>query len=359
MEESEQRELLAWVNDKAGKLWPGTMIERIVALKGDASERRFWRAALQPATAGRPASAVIVDLGPEDLPRYVRALRMLPEGAPEPPYLNLHRFLQGIGAPVPRIYYASPGCRRLLVEDAGDRSLARAAAERTAEAADLYRLAIDELLRLHVEGTARLGPQCIASRLAYDERLFRFELAEFEQYAASRLWPGAGLQAIAPELDALAKRLGSLPRVFSHRDYHGYNLFLKPGDGLTILDFQDALLAPRSQDLAVLLTTRDAAAVIEPALEARLLYYYLAGLARRGFELSSVEEFFDSYRLCVIQHALKAIGRFLWLEAQGRGAYRRFVPYAVAQARRALDGRCDLPGLGRLLDRPPRLDVGA
>ena len=71
-------------------------------------------------------------------------------------------------------------------------------------------------------------------------------------------------KVIAPELDRIAAALGRLPRVFSHRDYHGHNLYLQAhGDSdpsLRVIDFQDALMAPCAQDLAVLLTTRDTVA---------------------------------------------------------------------------------------------------
>jgi aminoglycoside/choline kinase family phosphotransferase len=47
----------------------------------------------------------------------------------------------------------------------------------------------------------------------------------------------------------------------------------------------------------------------------------------------------------VLQHALKVIGRFIKLERQGKHGYAGFVPYALAQARRALSR---LDGLTKL-----------
>jgi aminoglycoside/choline kinase family phosphotransferase len=40
--------------------------------------------------------------------------------------------------------------------------------------------------------------------------------------------------------------------------------------------------------------------------------------------------------LCVLQHALKVIGRFNALERQGKTGYTAFIPHAAAQARRML-----------------------
>ena len=116
-----------------------------------------------------------------------------------------------------------------------------------------------------------------------------------------------------------------------------------------MIDFQDALMAPAAQDLAVLLTTRDAANVITRDMENRLLDYYLAGRARRSEPIDSRAEFLESYRLCVIQHALKMIGAFTRLERQGRTGYAPFIPYCVAQARRMLAQGADFPLLKRAL----------
>ena len=147
------------------------------------------------------------------------------------------------------------------------------------------------------------------------------------------------MSALAPELDDLAARLGGVARVLSHRDYHGHNLFVqndRMGLRIRVIDFQDALLAPAAQDLAVLLTTRDTGRVIGPDAERRLLDYYIAGLARRGAPCPDAGEFVNSYYLCVLQHALKVIGRFNALERQGKHGYAAFIPHAIGQARRML-----------------------
>jgi aminoglycoside/choline kinase family phosphotransferase len=217
------------------------------------------------------------------------------------------------------------------------------------KAADLYRLAANELLRIHLEGTARLDPGCIAARIAYDERLFRWELEQFAQFGIAQVAPAADRDAVAPELGALAARLGCFPRVLSHRDYHGNNLFVQYAPDrsprLRIIDFQDALMAPAGQDLAVLLTTRDTSRIITPTIERRVLDYYYAATIRRRAVAQTFDEFMRSYRLCVLQHALKVIGRFIVLEREGKPGYGAYIPYALAQARRMLAQIGDFPRL--------------
>jgi len=270
------------------------------------------------------------------------------EPLPEPPYINVNRFLSSIGVAVPEIYFAPPGARMLLVEDVGTVALFEAAQQNPASAAELYRIALDELLLLHREGTRRRDPRCIAFSLAYDERLFAWEMEQFLDCGITLAAPDADPGAVRPELSDLAARLGRLPRVLSHRDYHGWNLFVQNGR-IRVLDFQDALTAPAAQDLAVLLTTRDTGRIITPAMESELLAYYWDRSERRRAEMVDRTQFIDSYRLCVLQHALKAIGRFAWLERTGKSGYAAYIPHCLAQARRMLAQASDFPRLAAAL----------
>ena len=94
-----------------------------------------------------PPTAIAIDLGPDDLPLYARALNLLPEPLAEPPWINLQRFLASIGAAVPALYAADISARMLLVEDVGELPLFEAALH--GDGGDLYRLAADELLVFH------------------------------------------------------------------------------------------------------------------------------------------------------------------------------------------------------------------
>ncbi len=298
-----------------------------------------------------PPTAIAIDLGPDDLPLYVRTLGLVSEPPAEPPWVTLQRFLHKVDIAVPYLYMADTTARMLLVEDVGTLPLFEAA-ER-GDAGDLYRLAADELLRIHLQGTKRLDPNCIAAKIAYDERLFRWEMEQFVELAPSLITPGVERKSLAAELDDLAERLGRLPRVLSHRDYHGHNLFIQIGGSdeprLRVIDFQDALMAPAAQDLAVLLTTRDTSRIITPRVEQRILDYYYGALLRREVATLSPDEFISSYRLCVLQHALKVIGRFTYLETTGKTGYAIYIPYALEQARRMLTQMNDFPSLRRAL----------
>jgi aminoglycoside/choline kinase family phosphotransferase len=341
--------LMSWLRMAIARAFAGAQPSDLTALKGDASGRRFWRVALTAlptAAAAPPATAIVVDLGPEDLPLYARALELVPTPLVEPPWLTLQRFFSAINVAVPQVYFADCATRRLLVEDVGELPLFDAAAR--GDAADLFRLAVDQLILIHGRGTAELPPDALPARIAYDERLFRWELEQFLEFGLSALRPGADKAALGAELDYLAARLGRLPRVLSHRDYHGHNLFVQFRSGeprIRVIDFQDALMAPAAQDLAVLLTTRDTSRLLTPRIEQRVLDYYYGAQVRRQAATMSYDDFVESYRLCVLQHALKVIGRFLYLEGEGRRGYVQYIPYALGQARRILRERADFRAL--------------
>ena len=170
----------------------------------------------------------------------------------------------------------------MLVEDVGELSLLDAVRRPGADAADLFRLAASELLRIHVDGTARIDSRCIAHEIAYTGRLFEWELKEFGEI---------GLGASRPARTILRLHLSSRrsPRgsIASRACCPIATTIAKictcrTVQDVRIIDFQDALMAPAAQDLAVLLTTRDTDEVITPAIERRILDFYCAGLARRG-----------------------------------------------------------------------------
>ncbi|HXN87370.1 MAG TPA: phosphotransferase [Candidatus Binataceae bacterium] len=333
--ETVDRRVASWAAIEIASIWPDAKEVEIAALKGDASTRRFFRITIAPGSSKAPSSAVVVDLGPQDLPLYARELKLYPP-LQEPPWINLHRFLSMLRAPVPSLYQWSSSDRLLMVEDVGSLSLFEAARANPAKAADLYRDAVSELMRFHIDGTAWADRECVAFQIAYDERLFAWEMRRFLEIGLAVVAPNANPVTIEPEIAIIARALGELSRVFSHRDFYGNNLFVQDGR-LRVIDFQDALMAPRAQDLAVLMTTRDTASIVSPALEERLLDFYFTGLIRRGVADLDREDFLRSYRLCVLQHALKCIGLFVFLESEGKHGYDLFIPHATSQARRMLD----------------------
>ena len=196
---------------------------------------------------------------------------------------------QGFSAPAVLAHDAAPGFA--LLEDLGDdlfaAVLARDAAGGAEEAA-LYDAAVDTLAALH-----RIAPPAVLEGagarwplLAYDDLALRTAGDLFLDWLPSvgRVPPfcataRAEWEAVWAPVRARAE---ASERVVCHRDYHAENLIWLPERAgaarVGLLDFQDAVTAPRAWDLSMLL--HDARRDVSPDLRARALDRYLA--AERG-----------------------------------------------------------------------------
>ena len=269
-------------------------------LAGDASHRRFFRAALAD------GATVVAALYPADQAGQE-------EQAARDHAVQVWGWDRGL--PIPR-----PLGRAGLVtvsEDLGDEDLDRAAASLGGR-----------VLERAVETLAAFQ-RCEFTDLPtrpFDAPFFRRELAVFEEQALTAA--SRGLPQVGDFLDGLAAHLATHPYRLVHRDFHFNNLFLC-GDVVKAVDFQDMRGGPDAYDLASLLRERggagvagDEAAVVERAAE-RL--GWADGWRRRYLE-------------CAAQRGLKVIGTFLRLSAAGRPAYLAWLPPVRARALAALEG---------------------
>lgn len=321
-------------------LGDGAAPRSLVPLAGDASSRRYFRAWLD--RPGGPASVVVMQLGPTSLPLSSEELAIFREPPKELPFLSVHRFLAGLGVRVPALYGAWPDEGILLLEDLGDCSLWEFVQGAGAEAvARSYEKAIDQLLRVHVEGTRRRDDACVAFQQRFDFRLYMWEFEHFIEYGLEKR-PGARAGAsekktLRESFAEIARRLEALPPCLSHRDYHSWNLMVHDGE-IRVIDFQDALLAPPQYDLASLLNDRETDSVITPALEDRLVDYYLARRGETGAAPGTRAEFFENYVLSVLQRDFKVVGRFYYLDlVKGKPGYRKYIPPTLKRLRRNLE----------------------
>ena len=111
------------------------------------------------------------------------------------------------------------------------------------------------------------------------------------------------------------------------RDYHAENLMLV-GDGLGLLDFQDALAGHPAYDLVSLL--QDARRDVAPALEAAML-------ARYAEATGAGEDFMRAYHVLGAQRNAKIVGIFtrLW-RRDGKPRYPALCPRVWAYLERDL-----------------------
>lgn len=327
-----------------------TVIGSLIALAGDASSRRYYRAELRGQIT--PSSVVVMELPSGSvLPLSSEELAVFKEPLKELPFLNMHRFLSRIGVRVPRLYGQSIQEGLLFLEDLGDVALwDKVQGLPPSAVLDWYQKAIDELLLLQTRGTRERDDSCIAFQQRFDFRLYMWEFDHFLEYGlekrAETAIPQTQLQELRNTFVAIAKRLDGLTPCLNHRDYHSWNLMIHD-DAVAMIDFQDALLAPPQYDLASLLNDRITDSVIQPDLEEKLLGYYVD--RRTDMEKQPIrrDEFIETYLLSAIQRDLKVVGRFHYLDVvKGKTAYKKFIPPTVRRLKRNL---ARLPQTERLI----------
>jgi aminoglycoside/choline kinase family phosphotransferase len=314
---------------------PAARVVDAMPLHGDASTRRYVRVVVADAA---PRSAVVMVLGEG---RFAGGSDELGGGAPlaELPFVNVARYFAAHDLPVPRIHLDRSREDGLLVlEDVGDTTLWAAVSKEPARTEALFAEAVDLLARLQHVGATRPDPGCVAFGRRFDATLARAELAHYLDHGVETRH---GL-TLAPEerarllagLEPLVAPFRDGPFAFSHRDYMAWNLHLHD-DGLVLMDFQDALLAPDAFDLAQLLTDRTTATRVDEALEAALVARFEA--RRRDVGEPVAPGFADRYRRCALQHVFKVIGRFYLLEVvRKKPGYLAYLPAVYEVGRRML-----------------------
>jgi aminoglycoside/choline kinase family phosphotransferase len=304
-------------------------------LAGDASTRRYVR--LRLAGGSAPPTAVAMVLPPD-----ARASSEVggSDGVErELPFVNVARYFGANGLPVPAVHQdASAGDGLLLLEDIGDTTLFAAAAASPAAAGPLFEQAVDLLVALQTLGARAPDSRCYAFGRRFDVAMAYGELEHFVEHGIETrrgraLEPGERARLLAA-LEPVCEPFATTEPVLSHRDYMAWNLHVQAGR-LRMIDFQDALLAPDAFDLSQLLTDRTTITVVPPALEEALVARFLAGRAANGLPLAG--DFTRRYRLCALQHALKVIGRFHFLDrVRGKPGYLAYLPSVYVVARRLL-----------------------
>jgi aminoglycoside/choline kinase family phosphotransferase len=317
-----------------------TVVSSLVPLAGDASSRRYYRAIVE--SPGAPKSVIVMELPPGSaLPLSSEELAVFKQAPKELPFLNMHRFLSGIGVRVPKLYGEWPNDGILLLEDLGDTALwDRVQGLPGEEVRTWYEKAIDELLILQIRGTAARDGACIAFQQRFDFRLYMWEFDHFLEYGLEKRprTPVAKtvIETLRRIFSDIGHRLDRYPSCLNHRDYHSWNLMIHD-EAVAVIDFQDALLAPPQYDLASLLNDRVTDSVIRPDIEDHLVSYYLhqrAGIENRAIE---GDDFREIYLLSAVQRDFKVVGRFYYLDlVKGKPGYRKFIPPTVRRLKRNL-----------------------
>ncbi len=319
-------------------------------LEGDASNRRYYRIALGEKP---PHSVILMQLADQEgFKQSEEAVSGTAAAIAELPFTNVRRHLARAGVAVPTLYHHDEAAGLLYLEDFGDVTLAEACRQvEDAELTNLYRAAVEMLVRIHTKATSPANPGCIAFHRSFDVALLNWEFEHFLEFGVvarnGRPMCANDMQAIQAEFHKLAELIASQPRVFTHRDYHSRNLMVH-GKRIGVLDFQDALLGPPTYDLASLL--RDAYREVDDSLIEDLLAYYQDQVAKQRPASMRRPGFRRLFDLTSIQRNLKAAGRFVYIErVKGNPKFLEDVPRTLGYVRRNLLRYPELANLHKLL----------
>ena len=263
----------------------------ISPVAGDASFRRYFR--VNSATRGK---AILMDAPP-------------PHEDPQP-FLDIAQYLTGHQFRAPEIYGTDLTRGLVLLEDFGDRRMREHLDDHPEYEAEIYRAAIDTIVRLAGTPAAHAQPYDMATYLREVQLLTEWYMPAMGLSCDANAFDQMWVDALAP--------LASCQDVTVLRDYHAENIMLLDDGEQGIIDFQDALVGHPAYDLVSLL--QDARRDVRPELEADMLAYYLTA-ANPG------PDFDAHYALLGAQRNTKIIGIFtrLW-KRDGKERYLSFLP---------------------------------
>ena len=309
-------------------------------LPGDASTRRYARLARDDG-AGDGETALLMMAPPtadgDTRSDYAVAANLA--GDDPLAFCALTRQLTQRGFSAPAILHADIGQGLVLLEDLGDRLLARVLEAEPAREAELYGRAVDTLGSIY--------RSTFPDAMGFSGRDWRVEdysaevlLTETHLYldwyardrgvkadaAARTQWDRAWRDAF-PALDAHAPGL-------TLRDYHAENLFVlddRDFEAATgLIDYQDALFGHPAYDLVSLL--EDARRDVSPDIVDQAIERFC-----HRARITSGPEFRAAYAVLGAQRAAKVLGIFVRLaERDGKPRYRAMIPRVEAHFARAL-----------------------
>jgi aminoglycoside/choline kinase family phosphotransferase len=315
---------------------------RVTRLPGGAGNRTYWR--VQGLTG---PGAVVMELPADPIKSEEASKDHAPE---ELPFLNVRRYLEGIGVRVPRLYLDAAKDGFLVIEDLTDRTLERALLEGQSRH-DLYATAIDNLARLRAHAERAPEPSCLAWSRAFDYDLYHWEFEHFLEYgllARGARPTDAELQTLRREFARISLELSKAPRSFTHRDYQSRNIMLLDSGEQVVIDFQDALQGPRQYDLVALL--RDSYVELDRKLIDEMLRRYLRAFEAEGGARLDLQEFTGFFDLLTVQRKLKDAGRFVFIDQVKKNpSFLAHIPSSLEYVRDALARRPELREVREIL----------
>jgi len=315
------------------KILQDEMVENIEKLTGDASTRKYYR--------------VFTTKG-----SYVACLDNPSDSEEnEPSFLKMQKVLESEGVRVPRIFDKELTAGYILEEDLGDGTFLKKLSqiESKKEEYDLYKAAIDLIIKMHKVDTAKYIGQDF-TKLSFDTEKLYSEMEFAKKYFLKSY---LGIDTSSPTVEAVYKelyeicfKLSSQPKVLVHRDYHSRNIMIKDEEQI-VIDFQDARMGTPLYDLVSLL--EDCYYEIDANNKSKLKDYYFTEFYSKN--ISGKREDFESiYSMMLIQRVYKAIGSFAYIYSERKDTrYLKYIGYAFEKVRQELFKNPEFSRLRKLL----------
>jgi len=295
--------------------WAGsTKVERL-KLKGDGSERQWYR------LENRPGSMIMVDHG-------IRPTRSTSE-VDSFVLIGEHLYRQGV--PVPKIHFYDTFSGLVFLEDLGDEHLQQAVKSSGSPqpVISMYQSIIDRLISMSRQGAKKFDQAWCYHTPAYDQKLILenecryFQKAFLEGYLGCRI----PFEELEPEFRRLADSALRDPTMgFMHRDFQSRNIMLRRG-AIFFIDFQGGRIGPLQYDLASLLI--DPYVQLPQHMQSRLLDYCLQKLSTDTS--LDPDRFRTCYHYCTLTRNLQILGAYGYLSrVKGKKQFEQYIPAALS-----------------------------
>lgn len=260
-------------------------------------------------------------------------------------YLRIGEHLLSKGFPVARIFRYDLEHGWFIMEDLGRKNLQESALS-SGTRMDLYKRAIELLVKLQLEGREGFNTEWCCQTKRYDRFLMEKHESEYflTYFVQGFLGMDRDFTALKSSFTHLSHKASLADNdFFLHRDFQSRNLILC-GDRIGIVDWQGGRLGPLQYDLASLL--------IDPYVglgsdERIFLYDYYLTLAERWLPGFS-ESFSGYYPYLAIQRNLQILGAFSYLvNIQGKKWFLDYILPALQSLEGLLEER-DEPELDQL-----------
>lgn len=315
---------LAWAGEKAGIVTP---------LPASGSSRQYFR-------LSGPSKSAIGAFHPVKEENHA--------------FLAFTRHFLKYGLNVPRIYNVNEREDIYLLEDLGEVTLfdlvtADNRPEFRENILELYRRALDELIRFQVKAGSDLDYSICYPRPVFDRQSMMWDLNYFKYYFL-KLKIEFNEQKIEDDFYSLTSfLLQASYNFFMYRDFQARNIMIRD-DIFYFIDYQGGRKGPLQYDVASLLF--QVRADLLPDMKERLLNHYLDLLGRlTGMSSSEFLKYYDGYILIRLLQVLGAYGYRGLIEKKQH--FIESIPFALKNLRWWLDNNklpVDLPELCRSLN---------